>query len=77
MDNRRLVVAKKLGKALKARIRNFDDALNWCARRRFKMKKGSTWGDAAQKRIKNQNAAVKNAYKNNTKVPTPKIKIKD
>ncbi len=29
MDNRRLVVAKKLGKALKARIRNFDDALDF------------------------------------------------
>jgi len=77
MDNRRLVVAKKLGKALKARVRNFDDALSWCARRRFKMKKGSTWGDAAKKRISNQK---KSWRKNPIKAPdglksTPKIKI--
>lgn len=78
VDNRRVVVAQQLGKALNTRIRNFDDALGFCAKRRFN-KKGKppnkTWGDAVKSRVQGQGKPMRRDFPEGSP-KMPKIKIK-
>ncbi|QVK19511.1 hypothetical protein KHQ81_00610 [Mycoplasmatota bacterium] len=64
LDNTRLLSAKYAGINVNARVHNFNDALPLDLVDRFTTKGGipTTWGDAVNLKIGNQNSLYRNTY---------------
>lgn len=76
VDNTRLLAARRTGIEVRANAHNYDDLIPEDMAVRFANKKGelpTTWGEAIENRIKNQNSTFKSNYESGSFVE-PKSK---